>query len=297
MHELLLFAQVPATRHEQLLKIIAGVAGMQPRRLLERHLLFKPKRAPGSTSGLVGGSQGIANQQAQALQGQLQGELFYLQLVGEVEESQFPDAGDVKHPSAGGDTVMLDVSEERETSGEKQAGETNGVHAAQSYDFERQSWTLRFNDLPEVAGRRPVTSRAISGVEIVDGDGMGFMDAFGYDYLSEYVLEGHRLIYNNIVLLLHRVMLLPMSGTASSADSTSAGPSSGPARHLPNFQSLEALDPTGTYLLQASLRVQDGSKPEAMTLGINELKAFKDMMKGVVDLEVGDRLALDTRMR
>lgn len=32
-------------------------------------------------------------------------------------------------------------------------------------------------------------------------------------------------------------------------------------------------------------------------MGINELKAFKDLMKGVVEMEVGDRLALDTRAR
>ena len=30
---------------------------------------------------------------------------------------------------------------------------------------------------------------------------------------------------------------------------------------------------------------------------MNELKAFKDMIKGVVEMEVGDRLALDTRVR
>ena len=49
-------------------------------------------------------------------------------------------------------------------------------------------------------------------------------------------------------------------------------------------------------MLQASALVQDGTKPESITLGINELKVFKDMMKGVVELEIGDRLALDTRV-
>ena len=32
-------------------------------------------------------------------------------------------------------------------------------------------------------------------------------------------------------------------------------------------------------------------------MGMNELKAFKEAMKGVVDMEVGDRLALDARFR
>ena len=34
-----------------------------------------------------------------------------------------------------------------------------------------------------------------------------------------------------------------------------------------------------------------------MTIGMNELKNFKETMKGVVDMEVGNRLALDTRFR
>lgn len=70
-----------------------------------------------------------------------------------------------------------------------------------------------------------------------------------------------------------------------------------PADCLLAINTLQPLDPSGMYLLQASIRVQDGNKPESMSMGINELKAFKDLMKGVVEMEVGDRLALDTRAR
>ena len=57
------------------------------------------------------------------------------------------------------------------------------------------------------------------------------------------------------------------------------------------------LDPSGAYVLQAAVRIQDGSKVETMTKGTNELLALKEMLKGVVDMEVGDRLALDTRVK
>jgi len=43
--------------------------------------------------------------------------------------------------------------------------------------------------------------------------------------------------------------------------------------------------------------VQDGNKPETMAMAMNELMRLKETMKGVVDMEMGDRLALDTRMR
>lgn len=57
------------------------------------------------------------------------------------------------------------------------------------------------------------------------------------------------------------------------------------------------LDPSGTYILQAAVRVQDGSKVETMTKGVNELLSLKETLKGVVEMEMGDRLALDTRVR
>lgn len=44
MHELLLYGQVPAARHEQVLKILAGIAAMQPRIFHERQLVYKPLR-------------------------------------------------------------------------------------------------------------------------------------------------------------------------------------------------------------------------------------------------------------
>jgi len=57
------------------------------------------------------------------------------------------------------------------------------------------------------------------------------------------------------------------------------------------------LDPSGTYILQAAVRVQDGSKVETMTKGVIELLSLKETLKGVVEMEMGDRLALDTRAR
>jgi len=43
--------------------------------------------------------------------------------------------------------------------------------------------------------------------------------------------------------------------------------------------------------------VQDGNKPETMKVATDQLARFREEMKGVVDMEMGDRLALDTRLR
>jgi len=106
-------------------------------------------------------------------------------------------------------------------------------------------------------------------------------------YVSEYVIEGQRYIHQNIILLLHRVRRSSVAGEAHGS----------PAKAPPKIDSLVLLDPSSAYVLQASIRIQDGSKPESISVGINELKAFKETMRGVVDLDIGDRLALDTRLK
>lgn len=94
-------------------------------------------------------------------------------------------------------------------------------------------------------------------------------------HTSTFHVSGHRFTHLYTSLILSRVHI-----PASSPSETS-----------------RLLDPSGTYLLQVSLRVQDGSKPELMSRGISELVALRDMLKGVVELVVPDRLSLDTRLR
>ncbi len=50
-------------------------------------------------------------------------------------------------------------------------------------------------------------------------------------------------------------------------------------------------------MLQAAVRVQDGSKVETMTKAAGELLGLKETLRGCVEMEMGDRLALDTRVR
>lgn len=85
MHELLLFGAIPPSRHTQLLNILSGLSSMQPSPIhSEKHLVFKPNRAPGSAGSLkVGGSQDVSVQKSQA-QAHTTGDLFYMQLVAEV---------------------------------------------------------------------------------------------------------------------------------------------------------------------------------------------------------------------
>ena len=114
MHELLLFGQIPASRHDQVLNILAGVAAMHPVPVLEKHLVFKPNRLPASARPVqVGGAQDIQKSQVQALQAQNQGDLFYMQLVAEASSPSFEGQveGGFKAKVDGGDEIMRDANE------------------------------------------------------------------------------------------------------------------------------------------------------------------------------------------
>ena len=113
------------------------------------------------------------------------------------------------------------------------------------------------------------------------------MPTKGSSYVTEYIQEGHRLVYENIIMLLYRILRYP--------DETASG--SDPRTSAPSLDDLRPVDESGSYLLHASVRVEDGSKPDIVARGQNELLRFREMMKGSVDLRVVDRLCLDTRYR
>jgi len=100
------------------------------------------------------------------------------------------------------------------------------------------------------------------------------------------------LIHNNIIITLSQVLLPPQPPSppppaAPYAQYGSPYPTSG----------LQPLDPARSWTLKAAVRVQSHQDVESINTGVNELKGFKELMRGMCDLEVAERLALDTRVR
>ena len=46
-------------------------------------------------------------------------------------------------------------------------------------------WSIQFRDLPEVVQKRPVTSRLVADVPIVDSDPIAAMAGLGYRFVSD----------------------------------------------------------------------------------------------------------------
>lgn len=152
MHELLLYGQVSAARHEQVLKILAGVAAMQPRRVLLRRIIYKPEREPEEPGSHLrrGGTQAVAVKQKQ--QATTPTQLYYTHLVQKLSEDDFAK-GD-REPSL---ALSADV------------------------DFEsgqEPRWSTLFEDMPDT-GDRGVSIRFTNTTHLVGGDPHVFVTTSG----------------------------------------------------------------------------------------------------------------------
>ncbi|KAL3463223.1 mediator complex, subunit Med18 [Aspergillus heterothallicus] len=265
MHELLLFASVPAHQHHELLQQLAGLTAMQPRHRLERRLIFKAYRKPGLLNARGGTNQGA---DIVRLNKMLNGGMYYTQVVGPISEADFDNkpssSGDMDAPMSGTDEAV-----------------------GSSYDYASQPWKLEFRDIPEAGTRSTITSRLTASAALPKGDIVAPMNAWGYSFVTEYVVEGDAFIHNDIVIFLHRVLQYPIHGQEPHE----------PRRHLPSFRDMAPLERTGSYILQAAITVQDSSNQELMRTASQHLFGLREQLKSAVRLEHADRLSLDTRAK
>lgn len=144
MHELLLYGQVPRARHEQVLKVLAGVAAMQPRRVIKRHIVYKPTREPEEPGANLrrGGTQAVAIKATRQTGAK---DLYFTQLVQQLSENDFTRPTD------------------------QQANEHTLTAQGGA------SWTLEFNDVPDAGDRGGVLVRLTNSTDVVGGDPHTYM--------------------------------------------------------------------------------------------------------------------------
>jgi len=150
MHELLLFGQVPAARHEQVLKILAGVAAMQPRPTLQRCILYRPTRAPDEPGANLrrGGSQAVdIKPTKQTAAAAAAAALYHTRLVQTLSHDH------------------LGVPHDLPLSADAAAGE-------------EPQWAVVLDDVPDT-GDRGVSIRFTSSTDLVSGDPHAYMLASG----------------------------------------------------------------------------------------------------------------------
>lgn len=252
MHEVSLFGHVPLARHEQLLNILAGLAGMHPVDVLERRMLFEP----------LAGSQPVKPPKKNPTEKPVQNQVASnVQLIEALLPQDF---------------------------GSKRSGFSSTDHESppdQSEQAGNRSWTLRIQDIPEPEAKS-VTLRKVVEVDVAPEDVNQYLDATKYRFIGEYIVEGQRVICKDVVLSLHRVLKVPIADAKP-----------GPVTTLPPLEDLVLLDVSGAFVLEATVRIEDRTKPTLVQTANDELNWLKTKMKGVVELRAPERLALDSRVR
>ncbi|KAF1839135.1 hypothetical protein BDW02DRAFT_539916 [Decorospora gaudefroyi] len=257
MHELNLYGQVTYPRYEQVLNILAGVAAMQPQRVYERRIIYKPLREPeepGANLGRRGGTQTVAQKAKQQAAPVV---LYYTYLTQKLTEDDFFAQDSVNSLSAWVE------------------------------DGEEPVWSQAFYDVPDT-GDRGVSIRFTNTTDLLSGDPHAHMIASGPNqFVTEFYEEGYRFVHGNVIIFLHRMLHEPGARNIQKS----------PKVKIPAWADLQLVDPSGAYVFDATVRVEDFNNAVVLEAGVNELKKFQTQMKGCVNLALPDRLALDTRVK
>lgn len=264
MHEFALYGQVAKDSHHRTLQQLAGFTRMQPVDTLEIHLVFKARQPTGLEklpSG--GGSQGVLQPEIQRYRNMLNASLYYVQLVGEVSPAS---AKLQKHGKPADKDIVM----------------SNGTNE----DDVTVQWSLEFKDTPD-AGKQAVSTRLISRVPLSHGNLTEFLDHFGYDYVSRYLLVGSKFYDHDTTLHVHKILTLPAASLSTAITERS---------YLSNISELKELDGSGSHLVHASIDVIDGNNPELKDRATRQLLTLQEALKAAFDLTPGDRLAFDTRL-
>lgn len=157
---------------------------------------------------------------------------------------------------------------------------------------EKISWTFEFKDTPD-AGKQAANTRLVFRIPMEAGRVAGFMKAFGFEFASWYSVRGHRVYHRETTVFSYQVFR-PLEQAVSQPAIASRLDQLGLSLRDPS--TLHPVDPSGAYLVQASVDVVDGNVQALKDQAIQQLGDIAHVLRAAIDLRVADRLALDTRI-
>ncbi|KAJ9149471.1 Mediator of RNA polymerase II transcription subunit 18 [Pleurostoma richardsiae] len=147
--------------------------------------------------------------------------------------------------------------------------------------------TLRWTDIPDPTGNRPVTQR--KKVDIPDQRNLiRVVQDNGHVFKSEAIEESHTYFRDNLEFTILRYHSLPQDQQSSGAPA--------PRSSLPPWDTLATQDPAGKWLLLVRAHVAEDTSPEKMQKAHDELTAVRDELLGVFEFRILDRRVHDTRI-
>nr|OQO22499.1 hypothetical protein B0A51_08676 [Rachicladosporium sp. CCFEE 5018] len=145
-------------------------------------------------------------------------------------------------------------------------------------------WQARIASLPEPGSPEAIFSQVNELSSINNGD-------YENDkVVGHHYTDGHRCVNGNVIITIYRIFatntLLP-----STSEILLLSPPC-------NASQLGHLDPSGAYVIEAIVRIENGTDLKFADLARKELFAFcRDYLQGVITFQVPDRFAMDTRVK
>lgn len=149
------------------------------------------------------------------------------------------------------------------------------------------SWILHIEQVPE-SGVKDVISQRISQQPLTSEDLARFHEGSEwYSFATQYTCRGSRFVQNQTVVI-------RMTRTFVLLHASEADPLNGLS---PVEDTLQLLDRSGTFLIEAYTVVDDVSNAALRERAIRELQQFTQTLEGVLEFRVPGRLALDTTVK
>lgn len=137
------------------------------------------------------------------------------------------------------------------------------------------------SDIP-LAGKRPHSSQAINEftVEATD-DLVGYLEELGLQPELEYWWKGFRFYHGHVLIEFFRIFVKNDSDMDMEESAE---------------VDLRLLDPSGKYIVKASVSIESMSDLDSYQKASRELDNAKSELSGLFDLSIPDRMSMDSRI-
>ncbi|EME84001.1 uncharacterized protein MYCFIDRAFT_195181 [Pseudocercospora fijiensis CIRAD86] len=172
------------------------------------------------------------------------------------------------------------------------------IHFRESGEAEAGPWTFRAEALPD-PGLTDYIARNYDEHSATEDELQRLRQPDLYQFRRQFITEANRFVHNNVVTRLYRMRQAPDSqGKSSQVFRMHGADLSDPISSTVLFpKDQKLIDPSGSWIIETSIRVEDGNNSNLTDKAKQELLAFKETMDGALDLIAPDRLALDSRVK
>ncbi|KAI5359957.1 Putative mediator complex, subunit Med18 [Septoria linicola] len=148
-----------------------------------------------------------------------------------------------------------------------------------------QPWTFRAESVPD-SGLSGYIARSVTEHPATSDELARMKQPQLYQFKRQYVQTGNRFVRDNVIV---KILRYYSHHGQMPQDPIDAAPVVA--------SKLKLVDGSGTWLIEVTIRVEDGADTDLNDKAIKELMSFQSSVTGALDLIAPDRLALDTRVK